>query len=59
MEVEGEDTPEAEADEEAPSCSSDDDDGDDKPVGPVDAAVAGNGKLTSGVELESTSIEIV
>ena len=59
MEVEGEDTPEAEADKESPSCSSKDDDGDDRPVLPVDATVAGDGKLTSGVELESASIEIV
>ena len=53
MEVEGEDTPEAEADKESPSCSSKDDDGDHRPH------LLDDGRLTTGVELESPSIEIV
>ena len=65
MEVAGEDTAVAEADEEVTSYGSDDDtlswgdDGDDKSVGHGDAAAAADGKLASGVELESRSSEIV
>ena len=59
MEVEEKDTEEAEVDEEAPSCSSEDDDGDDRPALPVDAAAAGDGDVASAGDLESTSVEIV
>ena len=58
MEVEEKDTEEAVADEAAPSCSSEDDDGDDRPALPVDAAAAGDGDVASAGDLESTSVEI-
>ena len=52
------DTEVADGVQEAPSCSSDDDDGDDEPLEHADAAVAGDGENTSGVEPESTSMAI-
>ena len=59
------DTAVAEGDQEAPHSSSDDSDGDDKPIGHVDAAVAADGEKTFGVagaektELDSKGMEIV
>ena len=59
------DTAVAEGDQEAPHSSSDDSDGDDKPIGRVDAAVAGDGEKTFGVagaeksEFDSKGMEIV
>ena len=55
----GDDTAVAEGEQEAPSSSSDEDDGDDEPAGHVGAAVAGDGENISGVERESTLMEIV
>ena len=59
------DTAVAEGDQEAPHSSSDESDGADKPIGQVDAAVAGDGEKTFGVagaekiELDSKGMEIV